>query len=94
MCNGAQSKTFGGDMLLSFDVSPSDDQPQTVKRWLSKFVILENGFKRTAFSPVIQLHFGKPSCIEGNRFLLPRGVEEPVLGYEKELGLRVNEASN
>src|SRR5713226_4274677 len=81
-------------MLLPFDICPSDDQCEAVKRRVSEFVILENGLKRTALFPVVELHFGKPGCVEGDRFLLPSGVEELVFGYEEELGLRVNESSN
>jgi hypothetical protein len=43
--DGAQSKTFGGDVLLPFHVSPTDDQRDAVKGWVRKFVILQNGFK-------------------------------------------------
>jgi hypothetical protein len=43
---------------------------------------------------VIQLHLGKLGCIEGNRLLLPRDVEELLWGYEQKLSLRINEASN
>src|SRR6266481_2044548 len=81
-------------MLLPFDISPSNDQCEAMKRWLREFVILENRFKRTAFSPVIQLHFREPVCVEGGRSLLPGRVEESVFGNEEKLGLRVNEASN
>src|SRR5260370_39110164 len=67
--DGAQSKTFRGDMLLPLDVSSSDDQREPVKGRVRQFVLFENGFKRTASSPVIQLHFGKPWSIATQRFL-------------------------
>src|SRR5712692_10643515 len=94
LSNGAQSNTLWRDMLLPFDICPADDQCEAVKRRVRKFIIIENGLKGTALSPVVQLHFGKPGCVEGRRFLLPSGVEELVFGYEEEHGLRVNESSN
>src|SRR6266571_3006227 len=94
LSNGAQSNTLWRDMLLPFNVCPPDDQCEAVKRRVREFIIIENGLKGTALSPVVQLHFGKPGCVEGRRFLLPSGVEELVFGYEAEHGLRVNESSN
>jgi len=79
---------------LSFRVSSADNQREAVKPRVSQFVVFENGFERTAFHPVVQLHCGKTSCIKGNRSLIPRGVEKLVFRYEKELSLRVNEPSN
>jgi len=81
-------------MLLPFDICPPDDQCEAVKRRVREFIIIENGLKGTALSPVVQTHFGKPGCVEGGRFLLPSGVEELVFRYEEEHGLRVNESSN
>src|SRR5713226_9533847 len=81
-------------MFLPFHVSSSDNQCETMKRRVSQLVIFENGFEGASFPAVVQFHFGNSRCVEGNRFLPPCGVEELVFGYENELRLRVNEASN
>jgi len=57
-----------------------------VKCRFGELVILENRFKRTAFSAMIELHFGKPVCVEGDRTLSCSGFKELVFGHEKELG--------
>ena len=73
--DGAQSKTFRGDVLLPLVVRSLGRSARGGEALVRQFVILENGFKRTALSSVVHLHFGKPGCIEGNRFFFPRGVE-------------------
>src|SRR5437016_11191884 len=92
--DGAQSQTFRGDVFLTLHVSPSNDQRETLKGWLCQFVILENRLKRTALSPVIQLHLGKPICVEGSRFFFASRFEKLVFRNEKEFRLPVNEAPN
>src|SRR5260370_7324803 len=72
--NGAQSNTLWRDMLLPFNICPPDDQCEAVKCRVREFVILENGLKGTALSPVVQLHFRNPAYVKPRPFLPPTGV--------------------
>src|SRR5260370_17652656 len=63
--NGAQSNTLWRDMLLPFDICPPDDQCEAVKRRVSEVIIIENGLKRTALSPLVHLNFPNPGCSSG-----------------------------
>src|SRR5216684_1831807 len=81
-------------MLLPLHIGPAGDQRETVKRRITEAVVLKNGFERTARSPMIQLHFGKPGCVKGDRSFSARGFEKLLFGHEEKFGLRVNEAKN
>src|SRR5262249_17236571 len=92
--NGAQTNTLGRHVLLSSDVSSSDDQRKAVKCRVRKFVILKNRLKRAALPSMIELHFGKPRCIERNRPLFAGRIEEFTFRHEEELCLGIDESSN
>jgi len=81
-------------MFLPFHVSSSDNQCEAMKRRVSQLVIFEDGFEGASFPAVVQFHLGNSRRVEGNRFRLPRGVEELVFGYEKKLRLRINKPAN
>jgi len=69
-------------VLLPFDIRPANDQCEAMERWVAEFVVLQNGFKRTALAAMIQFHFREPSGVERDRSLFFRNVKELLFGHE------------
>jgi hypothetical protein len=53
VCDSSQSQALRGNLLLPVHISASDNEPKAMQRWVSELVVVENGFERTAFSPVV-----------------------------------------
>ena len=81
--NCAQSQTFCSNMLLPFDVCSPNDEREALKCGIGQLVIFENCLERASFPSMIQLHLGKPRCIERDRSLFASFAESigvpPVL---------------
>ena len=92
--DGAQSKTLRSDVFLPFDVCPSYRECETAKCRIIEFVILDDSLKRTAFPPMIQLHFREPSCVKRDGPFSASDFEKPVFGRAEELAVCVNESPN
>src|SRR6266446_5435416 len=92
--NSPQSDTLRRNVLLPFDVRPSDDQCEAVECRVAEFVVLQNGLKRTALPSMIQLHFGKPRRVEGDRLLPARCFQKLVFGNKEEFRVGVDKSSD
>ena len=75
----SQAEAFSSDMFLPNDVGGPDDSPESMKGSIRQIEILEDGFKRTAISPVVELDLRQARRVIGDRVLATRGRQQFML---------------
>ena len=88
----SQADAFGSDMFLPLDIGGADDPPESMKGRIRQIEILEDGFKGTPISPVIELDLRQARRVVGDRILTTRGRQQFVFWDEQKLGVGIDEA--